>query len=160
MTGLYRFYLQQYQMIEPEYHVSPITELVANHSVTLGNMLGFHFSSLADTTSLSVKLLTDNHHVANIVEGCNAISVIILFLAFIIAFSGKLKYIIGYGIWGVISIYVLNIFRIVLITVALDKYPQHSGFLHQIVFPAIIYGYTFLLWVLWVRYFTEKKSKK
>ncbi len=160
MTGLYRFYLQKYQQKEPEFRVSPITELVAHHSVRLGNMSGFRFSSEPVHTSLSISLLINGDYVANIVEGCNAVSIIILFWAFIIAFSGKLTNLIGFGIWGTVSIYVLNIFRIVVISLALHKYPQYSGFLHQIVFPAIIYGYTLFLWVLWVRYYAPGKNKK
>ena len=133
--------------------------MVAQHTVKLGNFLGNNFTSETKTNELAIKILTHKHHVANIVEGCNSASVIILFLAFIIAFAGSIKNIFLFGTFGILSIYALNILRIVIITIALDRFPEYSRFLHQILFPAIIYGYTFLLWIIWVRYFAYKNSK-
>ncbi len=158
LSGLYQWYLKNDQQTTPEYQCCSITELVTNHTVSAGSALGFNFSSEQNVDALSFKLSTNDNYVVNIVEGCNSVSVIILFWAFIIAFSGTWKKTILFGIVGTMAIYVLNILRIVLISVALDKFPQYSNFLHQIVFPAIIYGLTFILWVIWVRHFANKNS--
>jgi hypothetical protein len=45
-----------------------------------------------------------NQYVARIIEGCNAISIIILFISFL--FSGKLNQ--HYFIFGSVLVYVLN----------------------------------------------------
>lgn len=156
LSGLYQWYLQNNQQTEPVYSCSPITSMVTDHTVFVGNLLGFNFSSEQSAEELSFKLSTNDHYIARVVQGCNSISVIILFWAFIIAFAGSWQKTILFGLLGSVSIYILNILRIVFISVALDKYPQYSDFLHQIIFPAIIYGFTFILWVIWVRYFALK----
>jgi exosortase family protein XrtF len=159
LSGLYQWYLSENQQTKPAYSCSPITNMVDQHSVFLGNLFGYHFYSKQDITELSKDLYVNDEFVARIVEGCNSISIIILFWAFIIAFKGKTTKTILYGLIGSLLIYGLNIFRIVIISIALYKYPKYSEFLHQIIFPAIIYGFTFLLWVIWVKYFAQSKNK-
>lgn len=159
LSGLYQWYLKNNQQTVPEYSCSPVTAMVAKHTTWLGSAIGFEFSSEQHPEELSFTLSTNNHYVARVVEGCNSVSIIILFWAFIIAFSGTWQKTLLFGIVGTLAIYILNIIRIAFITVALDKYPQHSDFLHQILFPAIIYGFTFVLWVIWVRHLAHNTSK-
>ncbi len=132
--------------------------MVTKNTVYIGDILGFDFKSEQNTQELSFKLYINGNFVARIVEGCNSISIIVLFWAFIIAFAGSWRNTISFGLIGSLLIYILNILRIIFISIALDKYPQHSNFLHQILFPAIIYGFTFILWVIWVKYFAIKNS--
>lgn len=161
LSGLYQWYLKGDQETNPQYNCCSITRLVTDHTVATGNALGFQFKSEQHAEELSFKLFTKNNFVARIVEGCNSISVIILFWAFIIAFKGNWKKTMLFGLIGSSLVYILNIIRIVFIVVAIDTYPQYSDFLHKIIFPAIIYGFTFLLWVIWVKYFaTQNVTKK
>jgi len=97
--------------------------------------------------------------VARIIEGCNAISVIILFVAFIIAFSGKLKVTFLYILGGSVLIYILNVFRIIFLTVLVYRFPNQEHFLHGVLFPLVIYGIVFLLWIIWVNKFSGYVSK-
>jgi len=105
-----------------------------------------------------VKLFINDKFTAFIVEGCNAISIIILFIAFIVAFAGKFKTTILYILFGSLLIYFTNIVRIVIISIALYEFPQYQNVLHEIVFPSIIYGMTFLLWFVWIRNFSNLKK--
>lgn len=98
----------------------------------------------------SYKILYQGKYVARVIEGCNAISVIILFASFIFAFSTSFGKTFSYIFLGSILIYVLNFFRIALLSVALYHFPQYEHVLHNIVFPLVIYGIVFLLWILWV----------
>jgi exosortase family protein XrtF len=82
------------------------------------------------------------------------VSIIILFLAFIIAFSGSIKDTIWFGIFGSLLIYLVNLFRIIALSVLYYKFPEYQEILHNLVFPAIIYGLTFILWITWVKYFS------
>lgn len=107
---------------------------------------------------MSVKVLLNGHYTARVIEGCNSISILILFLAFVIAFPGSIKATILFGIVGSFIIYGVNILRIAFLTVMLYKYQDHQTLLHNLVFPAIIYGITFLLWVLWVHKFSNYKK--
>lgn len=156
LSGLYQWYLKSNQQKGEIYRSSPITQLVANQTVATANLIGYDFTSEQHPNELSIKLFTNKNYTARVVEGCNSLSIIILFWAFIIAFKGGFKNTLAFGIIGSLAIYLLNIFRIVFLTVALDTFPQQSNFLHQIIFPSIIYGFTFILWVIWVRYFALK----
>ena len=75
---------------------------------------------------------------------------IILFAAFVFAFSSSVKRTFLYIIFGSVLIYILNIIRIALLTYSLYYYPQYEEFLHGTIFPLFIYGIVFLLWVGWV----------
>ena len=159
LSGIYQWYLHSNQQIYPTYSCCGITELVTNHTVSLGKTIGYSFDSQQSTDELSYQLLINEVNVARIVEGCNSVSIIILFWAFIIAFAGSWQKTLVFGLIGSFLIYSLNIVRIIFIALALNKYPNHSHILHQIVFPAIIYGFTFMLWVIWVRFFANTNKK-
>ena len=96
-----------------------------------------------------------NKYLARIIEGCNAISVIILFASFIFAFSAKFKTTFLFILLGSALIFVLNILRIALLTIGLYYYPEYEEFLHNIVFPVVIYGVVFVLWIVWVIKFSS-----
>lgn len=102
-----------------------------------------------------VKLWYHQKGIARIIEGCNAISVIILFIAFVVAFSGKLKTTLLFIFGGSLLIYILNIFRIAALCVLLYHFPEYGSLLHDIIFPLFIYGVVFLLWVIWVTNFSK-----
>lgn len=109
---------------------------------------------------MSIHFFLNGQHVINVVEGCNSVSIIILFLAFIIAFKGDLKDTFFFGIFGIVTIYLVNILRIFFIAAIYQKYPQHRIFIHDLLFPAIIYGYIFVLWIIWVQFFSHYKELK
>ena len=155
---LYSFYLEKTQQETAPFACAPITKTVAVQTKYLLNTFGYPTIIVQDTETLAVKLYINDKFTAFIVEGCNAISIIILFIAFIVAFAGKFKTTILYILFGSLLIYFTNIVRIAIISVALQKYPQYQHVLHEIVFPSIIYGMTFLLWFVWIRKFSNLKK--
>ncbi|MBS3994100.1 MAG: exosortase family protein XrtF [Bacteroidetes bacterium] len=157
MLVLYSFYLSNSQNTTLKYTCDPITQKVGNKSVSFLKSMNIDAQVLQHQSEKSMKLFINNRYVARVVEGCNAMSVIILFIAFIIAFSGTFVKTLLYILAGVYMIFYINIARIALIAVAIFYYPEYSDFLHQIVFPLIIYGTTFLLWVIWINFFLKKK---
>ena len=60
---------------------------------------------------------------------------------------------------GSLFIYVLNIFRIISLSVLMYYYPAQEHILHGVVFPLIIYGTVFILWVIWVNKFSKYATK-
>jgi exosortase family protein XrtF len=159
LSVLYQWYIAENQETAPVYKCCPITNTVTKHSVSLGNLTRYNFKSIPSQDEVSNYFYINNRLVSRIIEGCNGISVIILFWAFIIAFKGKFKETILFGLVGSILIYALNIFRIDVIAIGLYEFPDYTELLHQILFPAIIYGFVFLLWVVWVKYFAIKEKK-
>lgn len=121
----------------------------------LTSIFGLQVAYFPTSTEPSYTFAVAADSVARMVEGCNSISVIILFWAFLIAFKGTWKRTIAFGVIGSFVVLLMNVLRISILIYALKTYPEHSHLLHGVVFPAIIYGTVFLLWVLWVNKFAD-----
>jgi len=131
--------------------VDPITRIVAGQSGQLLNEWGFNTMLETESDYSAILLKMEGRSVLLIVEGCNSISIIILFIAFILAFRQDWKKTLAFLLAGSALIYAVNLIRIVVLAIALAKYPEHQEVLHEVVFPAVIYGMVFILWLLWVR---------
>ncbi len=156
LTVLYSLYLKfsNGKTYFPDY----LTHLVAEQSGQLLEGFGYRSSLHQDSVDQGMLLTIRNSYTVNIVEGCNSVSVIILFAAFIIAFAEKARKTTIFLLAGAVLIYAVNLLRIVLLIIALYRYPQYQGILHSVVFPGIIYGLVFLLWILWVKILDSKAS--
>ncbi|WP_296356040.1 exosortase family protein XrtF [Winogradskyella sp.] len=132
-----------------------MTNLVARQTNTLLNGIGYEASVLPHPDEASMKIIINGKYVARVIEGCNALSIIILFLSFIIAFSGKFKTTVLYCFAGAIILYAFNLIRIVILSAGLYHYPWRREILHNVIFPMLIYGTVFLLWMFWVNRFSK-----
>ena len=137
------------------YYPDYFTNLVARQSETLFQVLGYNAEVVKHSNEPSMKVLVEGKFVSRVVEGCNSISVIILFVSFIIAFADKFKETLIYLLAGSVLIYVVNLIRIVVLSVGLYHFPWRRNILHTVIFPLIIYGMVFLLWMIWVRRFAK-----
>lgn len=158
LVTIYNSYLQQSQQKEGVFQTSSITTLVANQTVKVLSFFNYNVAAVQHDKEVSIKLIIEGEYTARVIEGCNSVSLIILFIAFIIAFSGSFKATFVFTVFGSILIYAVNVLRIAFLTVMIYKYPHKVGFLHDLVFPAIIYGTVFLLWVIWVNKFSNFKK--
>jgi exosortase family protein XrtF len=157
LSSCYAFYLNMSQ--GGNYYPDYITHLVANQcSAFIGSFENAVVEPHAAEPSM--KLLVNGKFVARIIEGCNSISIIILFTSFVIAFAQKFKKTLLFLLAGAVLIYTVNILRIVFLAYALYHYPEYEKILHSVVFPGIIYGMVFLLWMLWVRTLKESNPQK
>ncbi|MCF6349519.1 MAG: exosortase family protein XrtF [Flavobacteriaceae bacterium] len=158
MLSLYNLYLNKTQE-RVLFSCSPITETVAKQAAIVSSFLGYKTTVVQHKEELSYKVLVHNKYIARVIEGCNSISIIILFWAFIIAFSGKISTTIIFGLAGSLLIYTLNVFRISLLAIGLYKYPKQQIIFHDLLFPAIIYGFIVVLWLIWIKKFTYLTKK-
>lgn len=160
LSILYQAYLDTFDV--KNYEVDGITQLVAEQSNYVLSLFNSDSYILPNLVEPSVKLYYHGKWVARIIEGCNAISIIILFISFVLAFTGKLKQMVFFILSGIVIIHVFNIIRIVLLSMAIFHYPKSQHFLHGVVFPLFIYGVVFGLWVIWVNKFSlyAKKTAK
>lgn len=156
---LYQSYLNQYDAQKME--VDGITQVVANQSKGLLSVFDNTTEIHPNPNQPEVKFYYKGQWVARIIEGCNAASVAILFVSFVIAFKGKWKQTLLFILGGILIIHVFNIIRIALLAMAIFHYPQYEDLLHGVVFPLLIYGLVFALWVIWVNKFSfyAKKNK-
>ncbi len=154
-TLLYNFYLSGFE----GQFVDGITAMVAQNTQQLLGVFGFEIELRDKLAVHSISILYQNVAYARIIEGCNAISITILFVSFVFSFTGKVLKMIFFIVSGVVSIYVFNIMRIALFVYLLVIFPDYVHFLHQIVFPLAIYGFVFFLWVVWVTKFSIYAKK-
>ena len=130
-TLFYNLYLDFFR--SPVYFPDYITHLVAKQSEALINSFGYNAKITPHQSELSMKLIINEVDLARIIEGCNAVSIIILFLAFVLSFFGKFKTTLLYLLAGSVIIYGMNIIRIAVLAIGIYEYPQHTQFLHSIV---------------------------
>ena len=104
-----------------------------------------------DQVIKSQKLYLNNNLVFNIVEGCNGISVIMLFVAFVVSLKGSFLKTTTYLIFGGLCVYVANVMRLVLLALGYNYYPLHKVLMHDVLFPLFIYGVLLLLWLFWIK---------
>lgn len=157
LSAVYAYYLKV--SVSSGFPPDYITNLVARQSAALLEAFGYSTTLEFNTLRAGMLLVVDGEYAVNIVEGCNAASVIILFVSFIISFAEKFKKTFLFLLAGAVLIYVVNIVRIALLVIALYKYPEYQDTLHSVIFPAVIYGMVLILWIVWVRTLNSKPSK-
>lgn len=148
LSVIYWAYLNQFdaESFEPD----GMTTVVAKQAKDIVLLFGDEATIKPHPKEASYVFFIKNKSVARIVEGCNAVSVMILFVAFIIAFSTTFKRTSLYIAAGVIIIHILNVIRVALLSLGFYYYPDYKELMHDILFPLFIYGVVFMLWVAWV----------
>lgn len=92
-------------------------------------------------------------------SNCNAISLFFLFAVFIVAYPGKTITKLWYVPAGIIAIHLLNVLRVVALAMVNYSAPEYLAFNHTYTFTFIVYGFIFLLWMLWINHFSDKKNE-
>ncbi len=160
LLGIYSFYLNSSQVKKNSaFSCATITKDAAEQAAGIMRFFGYNSQVIQHDKELSMKVLINDTYVARVIEGCNSVSVIILFLAFIIAFQGSVKATVIFGFFGSLLIYLTNLIRIAILSVGLYKYPKQETLFHDLIFPAIVYGMVFILWVIWVNKFSNYSKK-
>ena len=147
---MYQMFLNSFE----DQQMDSITKVVAQNTEWLLNLFQADVVLEENNKDGYIKLIYNQKYVARLIEGCNAISVIILFVSFVVSFSGKLKPTLFFILGGSFLVYVLNVIRIALLGVLLYFFPSRESLLHEVFFPLFIYGVVFVLWVIWVNTFS------
>ena len=153
---LYNWYLNQYL---PFGTPDPFTELSSNLAAKGFKALGFNAHSIHYGNENFMRLWVDGKYSSIVNEGCNAISVLIIFVAFILAFYTTFKQTITYILISLFVLFVMNISRIILLTYIYRFHKEYSKVSHDYLFPLIIYGSVIILWIVWIKLFVTKKGK-
>ena len=147
---VYQIFLNQYKA-----DIDPITRFISDQSVFLLNKTGFVTRTKDFYLRETILFYINEKPATRMIEGCNAVSVIIMFLAFIFAFYKGIKTF-YFSFVGIIILYILNLFRIYVLNVIVVKFPEYVKPAHDYFFPAIIYGGVVLLWLIWINKFVIK----
>ncbi len=154
---LYNVYLGRYHS---ENKPDPYSQQVASWTSTSMNALGFQTQTMDAPNRPWTWILMEGKRISYINEGCNAVSIMLIFVAFIAAFSTTWKQTILYILGGLFIIQFMNVVRIVLLNYIFAYHNQYGEMAHDYLFPAILYGTIVLLWIIWVKFFALKKPKR
>lgn len=138
----------------------PVTSVVAQHTSNALAICGWNTSVHDNVRKPTTEIDYQNKSILSIYEGCNGINVMIIFVAFLMAFGPVNKRLLWYIPLGLLILHLCNLFRIsALFWVSMNK-PDFMYFLHKYFFTAALYVVTFLLWVIWVRMYLPAKTAR
>lgn len=149
LTLLYGWYVSSFNEHDPP-RTDGVTQVVSAQTTTLLNALGYEAHQQQHPTEQSILVTVDGIESVRIFEGCNGVSMFILFTAFVIAFKGYWRRTLWFIPAGLVFIHLSNLGRLVALSLISIHYPQHMYFFHKYGFTIIIYVAVFLLWVIWV----------
>jgi len=150
---VYQYYLNSFR----QEGLDPFSHCIAEQVKDVQNHLGYPTQLYHDIKGEQVYFYVRNFYPTRMVEGCNAISVMILFTAFVFAFYKGPKTFI-FILAGLILLYIMNLFRIVGLNIVMTDYKEYGKTFHDFIFPAVIYGTVVLLWLVWIKFFALKNE--
>ncbi len=151
LTLVYKLYLNSFDTND----VDGVTNVVSRNVEQIMHLFNCDIKIQKSQFNPYLEVWYNREYTVRIVEGCNAVSVIVLFVSFVIAFSGKFKTTLLFILTGSLIIYILNVVRIALLTVLLYRFPEQVHILHGVLFPLVIYGLVFVLWIFWISKFSK-----
>ena len=99
----------------------------------------------------SIPIYLNGERTVSVFEGCNSLNVIIVMLAFLVAYQGRAKYYLWFIPLSIVVIYIANLIRIDALVFVSVYLPDYMYFTHKYFFTAFIYAVVFLLWFWWVK---------
>ncbi|GAA5092959.1 exosortase family protein XrtF [Chryseobacterium ginsengisoli] len=147
----YQFFLNSFE----KEGLDPFSRLIAEQVRHIQNSIGYPTQLYNDVKGEQVYFYVKNEYPTRMVEGCNAVSVMILFVAFVFAFyKGKKTFV--FVLIGLVLLYIMNVLRIVGLNLVVLDYKEYSKMTHDYIFPAVIYGTVVILWLIWIKFFALK----
>jgi len=152
---LYGIYIDSY-INTPD----PITYWVTEQTSDLQNAFGGESSIKVNEGIKSISMRYKGDGVVNVFEGCNGVNVMIVFVAFLVAYGGSVKRMVWFLPLGLFVIHLFNLFRIFLLYVAAQHKSQYFYYIHKYFFTAALYVVVIGLWILWVAKLSTKQSQQ
>lgn len=135
----------------------PLTVTVTHHTVGLISLAEGDIAVGVRPNSPSVPILQNGKSVVSVFEGCNSMNVMIVFVSFIVAYTGTWKKTVLFGLAGLLLIYIFNLFRVGMLFFIAKYYPDSLYFFHKYLFTGLLYMMVFILWYFWVKKIWPKK---
>ena len=90
-----------------------------------------------------------NGECVRIVWGCNGVKQSFIFTMVMLFARGPVKHKLWFILLGLFCVYLINIFRLLLLAYIVRDYPEYFDFLHSRVTKYGFYGLIFLMWFFW-----------
>ena len=99
----------------------------------------------------------NNSGIVCIGTGCSGVELFLIFAVFILLFKGTSRDFLWFIPLGIILIAILNIIRIIALSLIVLYAPEYLDFNHKYTFTIIVYGFLIWLWLHWMKnYYVEK----
>ncbi len=164
LSVLYGLFVSNYDTSSPP-QTDPITRFVTFNCTNTASFLGYsitvvkndHLNYTADEEQTFDSIWLNDIYAISVEEGCNGINIMILFMAFVVAFGGKLINMLIFIPTGILFIHLSNIGRLLFLSLLNVEWGGRAfHFFHKYGFTAVIYLSVLLLWYLWVSRFSGK----
>lgn len=99
----------------------------------------------------------DGAHPVWIGGPCDGVAIMAIFIIFVGAYPGNQFHKLWFIPLGLFFIHVLNIIRVASLAAINLHAPEYLDFNHTYTFTFIVYGFIFLLWMLWVNKFSKRQ---
>jgi exosortase family protein XrtF len=106
------------------------------------------------------QLFVDGQQSVYIDHSCNAFNILKAFLALVWATSFRNKHLVWFLPIGVLSIFLVNIVRVWALAFVYKNAPEMLDINHKYVFTIVVYGWIFLLFLMWVNVFVKPNMEK
>lgn len=137
----------------------PITNWVTDQTSSLLSASGWVTVVTKETQQATASIVFQGRAIVAVYEGCNGINVMIIYISFLFAFGPISKKLLWFLLSGILLIHLINLARIYLLFLVSIYLPDFLYFIHKYFFTAIIYVVVFVLWFVWIRINTIKKSE-
>lgn len=124
---------------------------VGRQAASLLIVMGFDAFATDMHADKSTHVGIDGFARVKVIEGCNGLSVMILFVAFLLGFPGKLKSMAWFLPAGLLVIHFFNILRVAMLGWAVYRFGETGYYIYKELFTASIYLLVLTLWFLWVQ---------
>ena len=162
LTGLFLYVLWiiLYEGIfKPHQWIDPwLTQVVSAHSVRILRLLGYVASDRIIESG--TVLYNGTQGMLRIAFICDGLILNVIFMIFIVAFPGPVRHKCWFIPAGFFLIYLINLFRVVMLMIIRIHKPEYLHFNHKYTFTMIVYGFIFMLWYTWVRKFSSMKIER
>jgi exosortase family protein XrtF len=146
MSLAYQGYLQRSGA-----QVDPMSRILGEHAALALRAVGYTALSEHSPGYQEERVLIDGIAKVKVIEGCNGLSVMILFLAFVLAFGPWSKRKGIFVAWGLVAIHAFNVIRVAVLALIIHHSDGSWYSVQKNLFTGSIYLLVLVLWIIWTR---------
>lgn len=128
----------------------PVTSWVTDQSSAILHVFGYNTQTSLQIGKPNVLVSLGGRSIIAVFEGCNGLNVMIIFIAFLIAFGPLNRKLAWFIPVGLVVIHAANLVRIIVLFFIALSFPDYLYFLHKYFFTAFLYLVVFIFWYFWV----------
>lgn len=148
---IYGLYVESYQDAP-----DAVTRNVTAQTSFFLNMAGYNSAYEMVPAMPKVAMMDAGDLVLYVFEGCNGVNVAVVFIAFLFAYGGPLKWFAVFLPLGLFLIHFFNLLRIGLLYHLAVNNSTQFYYYHKYFFTAILYLVVFALWAIWIMRVNDK----